>query len=59
MAIPILIYRNETWTMPKRDHNNTHNAEIHFLRQVAGYTRLDHKLNVNIRKESEIFYVNG
>jgi len=43
----------ETWVTMKRDMTRLEVAEMHFLRSVTGYTRLD-KISEVIRKELEI-----
>jgi hypothetical protein len=35
--------------------NNIQTTEMRFLRQVTGYIILDLKLNINIRRELEMF----
>lgn len=38
MAIPMLLYGNETWTMNKKDATKIQSAEVKFLRSVKGCT---------------------
>jgi hypothetical protein len=40
IAVPFLTYGSETRTVIKIDQNNTHIAEVKFLREAAGYTTL-------------------
>jgi len=53
VARPTLLYRSETWVTTMRDVTHLEAAEMHFLRSVKGYTRLD-KISAVIRKEIEI-----
>lgn len=40
--------------MSRRDE-----SEVHFLRLLAGYRKIDRKRNTNIREELEIFELNN
>jgi len=51
---PTLLYSSETWVTTKRDMTRLEAAEMHFLRSVKGYTRLDKIRSEIIRKEPEI-----
>jgi hypothetical protein len=51
---PSLLYGSETWVTMKRDMTCLEAAEMHFLRSVTGYTRLDKIRSEVIRKELEI-----
>jgi hypothetical protein len=51
---PTLLYDSETWVTTKRDMTRLEAAEIHFLRSVKGYTRLDKIRSKVIRTELEI-----
>jgi hypothetical protein len=51
MAVPVLFYGSETWTLRKRDWNRIQAAEMKYLRTVRGYTRLDQIRNEDIRHE--------
>ena len=53
VARPTLLYRSETWVTMLRVVTHLEAAEMHFLRSVKGYTRLD-KISAVIRKEIEI-----
>jgi hypothetical protein len=55
MAVPMLTYANENWTINRSDKNKTESAEMKFLRSVAEYTLLDQKRSTNIRSELKIF----
>jgi len=54
VARPILLYGSETWVTTTRDMTRLEAAEMRFLRNVKGYTRLDKIRNEVIRKELEI-----
>jgi hypothetical protein len=41
MAVPVLLYGSETWTLRKRDWNRIQAAEMKYLRTVKGCTGLD------------------
>jgi len=49
-----LLYGSETWVATTRDMTRLEAAEMHFLRSVKGYTRLDKIRSEVIRKELEI-----
>jgi hypothetical protein len=55
MAVPLLIYASENWTINRSDKEKTESAEMQFLRSVAGYTLLDQKRSTDIRSELNIF----
>jgi hypothetical protein len=50
MAVLVLLYGNETWTLRKRDWNRIQAAEMKYLRTV-GCTRLDRIRNKDVRNE--------
>ena len=50
VARPALLYGSETWMITKRDMTRLEATEMHFLRSVKGYTRLDKIRNGVIRK---------
>ena len=54
VARPTLLYGSETWVTTKRDMAHLEAAEMHFLRSVQGYTRLDKTRSEVIRNELEI-----
>jgi hypothetical protein len=43
MAVPMLTYASENWTINRSDKKKIESAEMKFLRSVAGYTLLDKK----------------
>jgi hypothetical protein len=51
MAVPVLLYDRETWTLRKRDWNRIQAAEMKYLRTVKRCTRLDQIRNEDIRNE--------
>jgi hypothetical protein len=51
MAVPVLVYGSETWTLRKRDWKRIQAAEMKYLRTVKGCTRLDQIRNEDIRNE--------
>jgi hypothetical protein len=53
-ARPKLLYSSETWITMTRDMTRLEAAEMHFLKSVKGYTRLDKIRSEVIRKELEI-----
>jgi len=54
VAKPTLLYGSETWVTTTRDITRLEAAEMRFLRNVKGYTRLDKIRSEVIRKELEI-----
>lgn len=57
MAVPMLTYACENWTLNRSDRRKIETAEMKFLRSVAGYTLFDKKHNEDIRTELKIFNV--
>jgi hypothetical protein len=55
MAVPMLTYASENWTINRSDKKKIESAEMKFLRSVAGYTLLDQKRSTDIRSELKIF----
>jgi hypothetical protein len=51
MAVPVLLYGSETWTLRKRGWNRIQTAEMKYLRTVKGGIRLDEIRNEYIRNE--------
>jgi hypothetical protein len=54
VARPSLLYGSKTWVTTQRDMTCLEAAEMHFLRSVVGYTRLDKIRSEDIRQELEI-----
>jgi hypothetical protein len=55
MAVPVQNYESETGIWIAIDKNNLQTTEMRFIRQVAGYIILDYKLNIDIKRELEMF----
>ena len=51
VARPSLLYGSETWITTQTDMTGLEAAEMHFLRSVTGYTRLDKIRSEDIRQE--------
>ena len=51
LALPVLLYGNETWTIKKRDCRRITAAEMKCMRRIAGYTWTDYKTNTQITRE--------
>ena len=51
LALPVLLYSSETWTIKARDARRITAAEMKCVRITAGYTCTDHKTNTQITKE--------
>jgi hypothetical protein len=54
MAVPMLTYASENWTINLSDKKKIESAEMKFLRSVAGCTVLDQKRSTDIRSELKI-----
>ena len=54
LALPVLLYGSETWTIKARDASRITAAEMNYMRRTAGYTWTDYKTNLHIAKELEI-----
>jgi len=54
LALPVLLYGSETWTIKARDARRITAAEMKCLRRTAGYTWTDYKTNTQITKELKI-----
>jgi hypothetical protein len=51
MAIPVLLYGCETWTLRKTDWNRIQAAEMKYLRTLKGCSKIDQLRNEDIRNE--------
>ena len=51
LALPVLLYGSETWTIKARDARRITAAEMKYMRRTAGYTSTDYKTNTQITKE--------
>ena len=54
LALPVLLYGRESWTIKARDAGRITAAEMKYMRITAGYTWIDHKTNTQIAKELKI-----
>jgi hypothetical protein len=51
LALPVLLYGSETWTIKSKDARRKTGAEMKYMRRTAGYTWTDYKTNSHIAKE--------
>jgi hypothetical protein len=54
LALPVLLYGRETWTIKARDARRITAAETKYMRRTAGYTWTDYKTNTQITNELKI-----
>ena len=54
LAITVLCYGSEAWTMRKKDIRRITANEMKFMRYTAGYTKWDHKHNNDIMDELQL-----
>ena len=54
LALPVLLYSSETWTIKARDARRITAAEMKYMRRTAGHTWTDYKTNTQIAKELKI-----
>ena len=54
LALPVLLYDSETWTIKASDARRITAAEMKYMRRTAGYTCTDYKTNAQIVKELKI-----
>src|SRR5215475_320163 len=54
LALPLLLYGSETWTVKARDTRRITAAEMKYMRRTAGYIWTDYKTNAQIAKELKI-----
>ena len=59
MALPILHYVGETWTITSKDSSKVQAEEIKSLWTVKGRTRADELRNENIKTELGISPISG
>jgi len=59
LALPVLLFGSETWTVKARDARGITSAEMKYMRRTAGYTQTDYKTNTHIAKELKITPVFG
>jgi hypothetical protein len=48
LALPVLLYGSETWTVKSKDKSTLTAAEMRFMCKTAKYTWRDHKTNEEI-----------
>ena len=58
MAVPVLMYGSENWSLNRSDKRKIEAAEMRFLRPMAGYTLWDKKRSSDIREQLGIFNMN-
>jgi hypothetical protein len=51
LALPVLLYGSETWTIKARDTRRITAAEMKYMRRTEGYTWRDYKTNTKITKK--------
>jgi len=51
LALPVLLYGSETWTVKANDARRITAAEMKYMRRTAGYTWKDYRTNAQISKE--------
>jgi hypothetical protein len=54
LALPVLLYGCETWTIKARDASRITAAEMKYMRRTAEYIWTDYKINIQIAKELKI-----
>jgi hypothetical protein len=54
LALPILLYGSETWTVTARDGRRITAAQMKSMRRTAGYTGTDYITNTQVAKELKI-----
>jgi hypothetical protein len=55
VAVPMLTYASENWTIKRSYKRKIESAKMGFLHPVAGHTFLDQKRSSDIRLELQIF----
>ena len=58
MAVPVLVYGSENWSLNRSDNRKIEAAEMRILRPMAGHTLLDKKRSSDRRKQLDIFNIN-
>jgi hypothetical protein len=59
LALLVLLYGSETWTIKARDARRISAAEMKYMRRKAGYIWTDYKTNTQIAKELKIIPILG
>ena len=50
LALPVLLYGSENWTIKASNARRITAAEMKYMRRTAGYTWTDYKTNAQIAK---------
>ena len=58
MAVPVLMYGSENWSLNRLDKEKIEAAEMRFLRPMEGYTHWDKNRSSEIREHLGIFNIN-
>jgi hypothetical protein len=59
LALPVLLYGSETWTIKARDTRRITAADMNYMRRTAGYTWTEYKTDTQITKEKKITPIMG
>jgi len=54
LALPVMLYGSETWTVKARDVRRITAAEMKYMRRTAGYIWTDYETSAQIAKELKI-----
>jgi len=54
LALPVLLYGSDTWTIKAMNARRITAAEMKYMRGTAGYTWTDYRTNKQIAKELKI-----
>ena len=58
MAVPVLMYGSENWSLNRSDKRKIEAAEMRFLRLMAGYTLWNKKGSSDLREQFGICNIN-
>jgi len=50
LALPVLLYGSETWTVKASDARRITEAEMKYVRRTAEYTWTDYKTNAKLQR---------
>ena len=59
LALKVLLYGSETWTIKARDARRITAAEMKYMRRTAGYIWTDYKTNAQIAKDLKITQISN
>ena len=59
LALPVLLYGSETWTVKASDGRRITAVEMKYMRRTEGYTWTDYRTNVQIAKGLKITPILG